>query len=84
MALAMSPEALTRLGELARQRKAPSVAQTAACAILDRAGLKPYAVEPDRVDVHLHDTSGALEVLRARLARFGSDGGTGSGDGGAE
>jgi hypothetical protein len=68
LALVHSTAAVERLVELMRQRKAPSVALGAATAIMDRAGLKPFAVEPERHDVTFHDPAGAVEALRARLA----------------
>jgi hypothetical protein len=34
-----------------RQKKAPNVARAAAEAILDRAGLKPYSTEPEKLEV---------------------------------
>jgi len=67
LALEHSPEAIERLVTLMRQRKAPAISLGASTAILDRAGLKPFAVEPEKHDVVIHDPTGAIEALRARL-----------------
>lgn len=61
-----APDAIDRLVTLMRQRRHPNVARAAAEAILDRAGLKPYSTEPDKLQVT--GDGNLADVVLARLA----------------
>lgn len=64
-----SPAALARLVELV-QSDSEAVALAAACAVLDRAGLRPFTAEGERVEVVPGEgAGGAVERLAALLAR---------------
>ncbi len=65
LALSYAPRALKRLGELLDSDDERVVA-TAAEALLDRAGLKPYALEPERHEVAVATVD--VDALRATLA----------------
>jgi hypothetical protein len=64
-----APAAIARLAQLMRSRKHPELALRAAEALLDRAGLKPFCLEPEKVDVNLHDAGDPIARLGALLAR---------------
>jgi len=67
LALEHSPAALKRLVELV-QSQDERVAVHAAEAVLDRAGLRPFSLEPDKIEV-TGDGIGAFEKLSALVAR---------------
>ena len=65
LALRIAPHALARLAGMLNSGD-DRVVVAAAVAILDRAGLKPYSVEPERIEV---TTTVDVERLRADLLR---------------
>lgn len=69
LALKHAPWALGRLRELAEQEEDVSVAERATEALLDRAGLKAFAMEPDKLEIVNHDAGDALGRLSALVAR---------------
>src|SRR3954471_7557914 len=68
LALERGIEAVERLTQLMRQKKDSWLAHAAACALLDRAGAKPYQVEPDRLEV-MHAAIDSRATLAALLTR---------------
>lgn len=64
LALTFAPKAITRLADLL-DSKDERVVVAAAEGLLDRAGLKPYALEPERVEVSVGVD---VDALRAQLA----------------
>lgn len=56
----------------------------AACALLDRAGAKPMALEGDRLEVTTHDDGNAREALAALLLRRLAGGGSAGAPGPAD
>jgi hypothetical protein len=77
LALTHSPTALMRLvGIVENQFSDPSVVVRAAEAILDRAGLRPFSIEPERLEVTTRDGDLGTIIL-ARLAALRIAGGAG-------
>lgn len=70
LALRFAPKAIKALGELLDHEDA-RVRVAAAEGLLDRAGLRPFALEPERVQVeHTIDAGTLRATLLARLARL--------------
>jgi hypothetical protein len=65
-----APEAVKRLVQLSKSKN-ETVAERAASAILDRAGIRPIAAEGDKVEV-VGEAGAALGRLAALLARGAS------------
>lgn len=75
LALKLAPKAIATLGALLDDPD-PSVRRQAAEGLLDRAGLRPFAYEPERVEVaHVVDVDGLRAALAARVEALASAGG---------
>jgi hypothetical protein len=78
LALSHSPDALARLVELSNHPDG-MVSCRAAEGVLDRAGLRPFVAEGDKLEVTVDDGGSALGRLSALLARRLAAAGAGSG-----
>ena len=77
-----SPAAIARLAQLMKQTERPDVAVTAAVALLDRAGVRPWAVDPERLEV-MYAGVDSRTILAALLTRRAVAGDVASGAGDA-
>lgn len=76
-----SPRAIAVLAELMEKSDKDEVRVRAAEALLDRAGLKPFATEPEKLEVTSRDSGDAIaklsHLVARRIAGAGTSGGTG-------